>query len=465
MYYYQKNYITATLKQTEQTEIADDLNMPECGWYQLYSYYLQPDIPLTPYDLYLEETDSNSRSYRLSLLEFNIASYADRKLDRTAKENIRQVLDLFSGTQSKVIIRFLYDWDGAGRETEPDSIETVKLHMKQAGKLLSDYKDIIYTTQGIFVGSWAEMHTSKFLSNEEMTELTLYYASVTDPDIYLAVRTPDQYQTIIRQLETYPEKYSAIDISLEEIKARLGLFNDGMLGSVSDVGTYHDADTAQSEEEAQAIREEAISFQNLLCLNVPNGGEVVNSSSYNDTWHAISDLSAMHVSYLNQMYDEEVITKWKNSTYENTASVFHGLSTYDYITRHLGARFVLRSCELSWKPFQNGNATGSILIENVGFSNLYHDKQMTLTLVSKKTNRKVTLLDSQTDSSLSPCSWDAGTKTSISFSFSPFDLEDGEYQLLIQLSDPVTKESIPFANDSLSEEQDGYLLGEITIAR
>lgn len=313
LYYYKtSHYITATLKQEVGQEIIGALNRPECGWYQLHAYYLRPDTPLSASDLYINKTDDNGYTYRLSLLEFNLAEYRNRELDETALGNIRQVFERFSNTESSVIVRFLYDWDGLGLEKEPDSISTILQHMKQTSEILNDFEDFIYTTQGIFVGSWAEMHHSKYLSSEDMTKLLVYYASVTSPSIYLAVRTPNHYRTILQEMEEHPERYSQYGVSIENITARLGLFNDGMLGSASDTGTYQNTpDTAARSEEK--LRADELAFQKELCINVPNGGEVVIDNPYNDWKNAVSDLKTMHVSYLNQMYDDAVINKWKTA--------------------------------------------------------------------------------------------------------------------------------------------------------
>ena len=465
LYYYKTHYITATLDNIQQNEITDILSRPDCGWYQLYSYYLQPEKELTADEKYIETTDADGYQYRLSLLEFNIKDYAARPLDAAAKKNIETVLQQFSNTKSKVIIRFLYDWDGQGMANEPSQIKWIKKHMTQAAALLNKYKDCIYTTQGIFVGSWAEMHDSKYLSDTEMTTLLLHFASVTDSSIYLAVRTPAQYRTIFNELEKHPKRYEKYNISAETLKKRLGLFNDGMLGSVSDVGTYHDADLAASSKEKRAIRKKELDFQNQLALRVPNGGEVIHDNPFNDTDSAIASLSKMHISYLNQMYDEEVINKWKQSTYRNDNSLYDGFSTYDYITAHLGARFVLKDCSLSYEPFQEGDATGSITLENVGFSNLYHTKDFTLTLINKETDTTHTLLSSKQDTAINPCHWDAGAAVALPFSFSPFSLEDGVYYLTANLKDSATGEQISFANDSYDDSLGGYCLGKITIQR
>jgi len=466
VYYYKTHHITAVLAKTRQTEITGPLNRPDCGWYQLYSYYLQPNTALNPDEFYFVEKDEAGYKFRLSLLEFNLAEYAGGALDTFALQNIRQVLQYFTTTKSKVIIRFLYDWDGLGMEKEPDDITIIQEHMKQAGSVLNEYSSLIYTTQGIFVGSWAEMHDSKYLTDESMTSLLLQYASVTDPSIYLAVRTPNQYRTIFRELKEQPEKYGKYSVTAEELQKRLGLYNDGMLGSISDTGTYQAWNTENAALNEEQLREAELSFQKELCLAVPNGGEAVNDNVYNDGENAVKDLRAMHISYLNKMHDEAVINKWKNTVWEQEGSVYDGCSVYEYITDHMGARFVLKDCSLSYQPFQKEDAAGSVTIENVGFSNLYHPKHFLLTLINKETGDTIQLLDSQKDTSLPPLqNWNSGEEVTLPFHFSPFDLEDGEYILTAALKETDSEKIISFANDSFRKELNGYQLGTITIKR
>ncbi len=464
VYYYKTHYITFVFAENRQTEITGALNRPDCGWYQLYSYYLHPGTPLNTNEFYFMEKDETGYEFRLSLLEFNLAEYAGGTLDIVALQNIHKVLQYFTKTKSKVIIRFLYDWDGLGMEKEPDDISVIEMHMEQVGAVLNEYSSLIYTTQGIFVGSWAEMHDSKYLTDEAMTALLLQYASVTDSTIYLSVRTPNQYRTIFRELEEHPEKYEKYPVTAEELKKRLGLFNDGMLGSVSDTGTYQAGNTENAGLSEEQLREAELSFQNELCLSVPNGGEAVNDNVYNDGKNAVTDLYAMHVSYLNKMHDETVIKKWKKAIWEQEDSVYDGCSVYEYITDHMGARFVLKGCSLSYRPFQKEDAEGFLTVENVGFSNLYHPKRFLLTLTNLETGESIQLLDSNKDADLSPIQqWNSGRETTISFHISPSDLEDGEYALTAVIKDTTDDEIIPFANDSFREELGGYYLGNITI--
>ena len=465
LYYYKTHYITFIFAENIQTEITGTLNRPDCGWYQLYSYYLQPDTPLNTNEFYFMEKDETGYEFRLSLLEFNLAEYSGGELDIVALQNIHKVLQYFTKTNSKVIIRFLYDWDGLGMEKEPDDISIIEGHMEQAGAVLNEYSSLIYTTQGIFVGSWAEMHDSKYLTDESMTALLLQYASVTDPSIYLAVRTPNQYRTIFRELEEHPEKYKKYPVTAEGLKKRLGLYNDGMLGSISDIGTYQAGDTENAGLSEEELRKAELSFQNELCLTVPNGGEAVNDNVYNDGENAVKDLHAMHISYLNRMHDEAVINKWKNTILEQKDSLYHRRSIYEYITDHMGARFVLKDCKLSYQPFRKEDAKGVVTIKNVGFSNLYHPKRFLLTLTNIETGESIQLLDSNEDADMPPLQqWNSGEETKVPFHFSPSDLGDGEYALTAVIKDMAGDEIISFANDSYREELNGYYLGSLTIS-
>lgn len=465
MYYYRTHYVSVTFHKYPYPEITGNLNRPECGWYQLYSYHLSPDTRIPEDKLYVTISDDAGYSYRLALLEFNLSAYAGMELDPVAKANITEVFNTFATTKMKLIVRFLYDWDGNGMEHEPDKMVYVKTHMEQVSEILNDYKELIYTTQGIFIGSWAEMHGSRYLSTENITSLLLTYAEYTDDSIYLSVRTPTQYRTILEELTAHPEKYGNYHVTPEELKKRLGLFNDGLLGSLSDLGSYQEVDAA-TDSEKESVRQEILDFQGELCLQVPNGGEVVNNSSLNDGAAAVKDFSSMHISYLNQVYDLEVINKWKQTIITEERDLYEGKSYYDYITDHLGARFVLKDCTLNYQPFQKGKAKGTLQLVNKGFSNLYTEKEFTLRLIHTETKKETTILTAKDlEENTKVRNWAPESPVSIPFSFSPLALEDGEYKLIATLTDPETDEVISFANKAYDEDSEGYLLGIITLER
>ncbi len=459
LYYYQIYHAAAIFIPKEQREITGMLNRPGCGWYRLYAYYLNPGTSLPADKLSIFE-EKDGYTYRLALLEFNLAEYNNQKLDTVALNNVEKVLQLFSNTKSKVIVRFLYDWDGLSVPKEPTERSIIEQHMKQAGIILNKYKSLIYTTQGIFVGNWAEMHNSNYLSAEDMTALLACYASATDPSIYLAVRTPAQYRAIVQELEEHPEKYEEYDVSGSKLLERLGLFNDGMFGSVSDTGTYHEADVAVTLNDKLAARESELNFQNELCQTVPNGGEVVIDNPYNDGENAIKDLAKMHVSYLNRMYDEAVIQKWKESTYTGSEILYQNKSYYNYITDHMGARFVLKNFSFSQKPSKKQMAKGRLELENKGFSALYQKAVLTITMINTETKEETIVWDSETEKEGEAVVFLPGQESiSIPFSISLSDYEKGVYTFTARLTDSESGELISFANDSFDEVTGGYVLG------
>ena len=65
MYYYHTHHITAVFTKQEQKEIAVNKSRPECGWFQLYSYYLKPQTNLTADELYYEVSDKDNYEYRV----------------------------------------------------------------------------------------------------------------------------------------------------------------------------------------------------------------------------------------------------------------------------------------------------------------------------------------------------------------------------------------------------------------
>lgn len=85
----------------------------------------------------------------------------------------------------------------------------------------------ILVHQGLFVGSWGEMHGSKFLSTAPMTELVQTLYEAIGGICPIAVRKPEQLRSIVEQLEL--EKKTAVSLTL---------FNDGIFGSETDLGTY-----------------------------------------------------------------------------------------------------------------------------------------------------------------------------------------------------------------------------------
>ena len=201
------------------------------------------------------------------------------------------ILGAWAGSNKQLILRFLYDWDGNASATEPSDIKIILKHMEQTASVYNKYADSIYILQGLYIGSYGEMHGSAHQDKNNIIRLARKLYNVSAPSIFLAVRTPAQLRAITEGTDGL-------------VTERLGLFNDGILSSTSDCGTY-----------AEGKREQELEFQDNLCLSVPNGGEAIIENPLNNINNAVKDLRKMHVSYLNSMYDASVLDKWKASEY------------------------------------------------------------------------------------------------------------------------------------------------------
>lgn len=409
-------------------ESGSALTNPDCGWYEIYGYHIGDGAALSSnLSSHLMDVD---RDIRLVLLEINLQEYRTTDI---SEEGLQQIEEVLSGwerlTKCHMVLRFLYDWNGHGEAAEPDNIQQIQRHITQVAPLVNAHKGSILVWQGILVGDVGEMHGSKFLDEESLGTLMSTIADAIDPQIFLAVRTPRQLRAILDRNAT--------------LSSRLGLFNDGMLGSVSDLGSYDD-------------RQAELEFQQELCKVVPNGGEVVIDNPYNDCPAAYDDLATMHVSYLNHWHHKEVLDKWKATAYQGDNTAFAGVSAYDYIGAHLGYRYVLRDTDVVYN-YKNQTATLSIDISNVGFAPAYRKYESRLLLVNTMDNStSVVSLD------LDNRTWSAGEDTTVSVDIPLADCEDGTYQVYLKLWDTQSGEQIEFGN-TMECSGGGYYLGTLTL--
>ena len=273
--FYRANYMPEPC-----TESADELSNPYIGFYHMYGYVLGSDslsnLPAA------SDSDAKNRQ-GIVMLEVNLQNFSNEDLSDSALSQLDTILSAWQRHGSQVILRFLYDWDGKAMETEPQSLEQILRHMDQTAEVVNRYTDCVFLMQGIFVGNCGEMNNSHYMSDEDCTTLMHHLAEVTDPSVFLSVRTPVQRRKILDSSER-PTKETAFDGSLS---SRLGLFNDGMLGTANDTGTYGDTAASADTYRSAWVREDELSFQNELCNFVPNGGEVTLDNPLNDLAHAI----------------------------------------------------------------------------------------------------------------------------------------------------------------------------------
>ncbi len=440
----------------EYTETTDALGNPYCGWYSMFGYSLT-DGAVDAFDSTTERYLSSSADTRLVMLEINLKNFNTGDLSDNALSQLDHIISVWGSNGHNLIVRFLYDWDGNAKQTEPSSIDIIKTHMSQTASVINRYTNYVYIMQGIFVGNFAEMNSSNYMGESDMLELASHLDSVIDSRIYLSVRTP-QHLRMILKTSLLPDVESTLLSGSNSF--RIGLFNDGILGSSIDVGTYGSSDMTFSESNysSKGNRTQEIQYQNTLCLLVPNGGEAVLDNSFNDIGNAAVDLASMHVSYLNRAHDMSVISKWKQQIYSGSG-IFNGTTAYDYIGNHMGYRYALRNSDITLIAAKD-KATVNISIENVGFAPAYREFNVHIFTEVTDADGSSTVTDNDVTEQTNVRTWYPEQTTDISL-FVPVENAAGKnVTFYIKVTDKYSGETIKFANDT-PLTQYGYTLGTL----
>lgn len=469
--YYRQHYLdfsftTAGLSYEETTA---ELDNPGGGFYCLHGYLLSEETTnetldeLLARDIRLDEGDG------LVLLEINLLRYRDAPLSARALAQLERILLAWEKADYQIILRFLYDWDGNAAATDPEDLAQITEHMTQAAPVVNAHAASVYTMQGTFAGSWGEMHGSKHTTPEAMCTLMEHLNEVIDPGIFLAVRTPAHRRTILNSAEAFPEKNT--------LAVRLGLYNDGMLGSETDLGTYGEIDKHASVSLGDHwLRAQELAYQDEVCRHVPNGGEAVIDNPLNDLDAALEAFRTMHVSYLNCKYQLEVLDKWRETPIQ-TDDKWNGMDGFTYIGRHLGTRY--RCTEASAAPFdcwKRDTASLSFTLANTAFSGSCRPLICRIRVVSDADEsvvfEQVVGTDSAENSDPAGRTGDAdslralcnGEKLSLSLELPLRTLPDGAYRVYLSCETVTDGHALALAN-SLPHTESGYEIASFSLSR
>ena len=363
-----KEQIIQKLKwvQLPLAERCEMLQNPYRGLYTIYKFFAHDE--LVPELGYTIEESVLRPKQSLCLIEINLVHYNESPLSEEALDHVRRIFSFFSGNQREMIVRFVYDWDGKGFQHEPREIGVILEHMQQLSPLLKQFMNSIYILQGLFIGSWGEMHNSRYMSERNIMKLAHQLYKCSGERTYIAVRCPSFWRTIFK---TYNPLSEAQSFS-ESMPARFSLFNDGILASDTDFGTYGILTKRESTSYSDKLtREEELDFQDKLCRYVPNGGETVYAPEGNNFNLVCQTFKRMHVSYLNADYDRAVLMKWQESKTCIQDVAWKDKSVYDYIVAHLGYRFSVEAVKVSLIKGRQNRLCVSVKLKNTGFSCSY----------------------------------------------------------------------------------------------
>ena len=429
------------------TESTDNIINPERGFYQ---NALQKAVPTDSSATLCDPSALNvwCKQFGIMHLRFGLENFStnaggtDGPISATALAAIENTLGEIRKAGGSAIVRFSYDVDGTYKNNEP-SMDLIERHIAQLGELLSRNLDVVVSVETGMIGPWGEQHSTNLANSGSHTFYRLVEAwlNALPESRTVSVRQPRFYRDWAN--EKYGKSLTANNMSsfvasVGSDAYRVGLYNDGYLGSSTDLGTF-----SNRAEEIKWLGEQA--------GHTLYGGEVVADSDtglmgdYNNAAYMIEESFKTHTSYLNEGWNGNVIAQWKANAYAGSDPVYQGKTQYNYISTHLGYRFVLRDSELSSSVARGGtfNLTGSI--ENVGFGNVINEKIAQIMLVSGSTTYTC-------NADLDVREIVSGTTKDYNMSFKlPSDIASGDWQVFIRIRDKEEKTSsaaraILFAN-------------------
>ncbi len=401
-------------QEIDYTETLDTFDNPERGFYTYLYHNFTVSGNTEPKSQYLE---GNLIHLRLGIGAFSSKVNKDKDLELS-----EDMLNMFDNILKKIksnggtaIVRFAYDNFEGDEDLEP-SLDMILKHIEQICPILTQNKDVISYVELGFFGPWGEMHTSKISTPQNVTKALNVMLDNTPEDMKIGVRQP-KYYVDFAGVDRAKLNENITEKGTKEY--RVGLFNDGYLGSHSDLGTFEN-------------REIEVSWLENQALHTLYGGEVVKTrgSQENDKINTAEYMSKeafrTHTTYLNYDYDEDVINSWKDETYNGDDELYRGKSGYLYITNHMGYRFVLRNSNISKPDSKTINL--ALDIENVGFANLVNSKKVSVILESN--SRKFELV-----TNLDPTTWNSKDISKLNLTITvPDDFEETEYKVYLRIS-------------------------------
>ncbi|MCR5727720.1 MAG: DUF4832 domain-containing protein [Lachnospiraceae bacterium] len=352
-----KGYKPARIE--ESTKI---LINPCRGWFVLKTFNLAEEL------LFKDKGDEEN----LILLLIDIGIRRENKLSEEDISKIEMIIDRYHDMGYDIILRVCYDSKGKGLEAEPSSFRQVHEHTEQIAELVKRYHEKIFLYQGLLVGSWGEMHSTKYASIERLSELNDIFEKGTGNLVYRAVRKPVQW----RWLREQP------DIGKRIETGKLGIFNDGMFGSDSDLGTFDSQNKDNTHWVKAWNRENELNLISDIASDVPYGGEALFGEGFSAN-HSLDDyvreLARQKVTYLNKHHDKKLIEWFRKETVTGKG-IWNGVSYYDYIGNLLGYRFIIKKAGV-YK--ESDGFYIEITIENAGFAGIYIDAEIVAILEGK----------------------------------------------------------------------------------
>ncbi len=347
-------------------ELRGNYVSPGRGWYHIYTF--RPDQQDEEQLRWLPFEDHET----IALLRLNIGAFRSSLIDEETLAFISRILTRFAEAGKDIILRILYDVDGRGMAHEPADFDLVREHMRSIGSVAAEHAREILLVQGLFVGSWGEMHDSRYLDPKSIRRLYATWQQATGGKIPISVRKP-VHMRILETDDTIDAQKKRAKSRLSE-NAKIGWYDDAILADDTHMGTFGNKTRREASYEESWCAKDEYAFVHKRMNQVPVGGEAIGGKELGSS-EIVEHLKVLPVSYLNSIYQPKVMEHWKALAASN------GGSLYTYIGNHMGYRFVVKDVSCVRGRLR-------ITIANDGFAPFYEDARLRLIMVNPQGHRQ-----------------------------------------------------------------------------
>lgn len=295
--------------------------------------------------------------------------------------NIRTDFNNLRTAGLKAIVRFSYSDTQSDAPQQPTKAQ-ILAHIAQLSPILHANKDVIFSFQAGFVGTWGEWYytnstefgtsgnvsAAQWANRKEIVDAML---AATPAEVVLQVRYP------LIKINFYGEMPLTDATAYQNTpNARIGFFNDAFLNNWGDQGTYNINGECTDPVGSPRYKYLSNETKYLPMTGETNGLNPCNGGFRTTGANAINEMG---------------VTNWTTINKGFHPDFWNGLSTdhYNEILRNLGYRFVLNSSTVT----TNGSSVDvTFNITNVGFARPFKQRKVFLVLKNTATNAITTQL-------------------------------------------------------------------------
>ena len=373
---------------------------------------------------------------------------ADIPLTDAMKNDVRRFLDETRQNGGSLIIRLGYTWSEQSG-CEPADFDILLGHVRDLSKIMAGYPDVIVGVEAGVAGPWGEMHSSDYCKAEYMNRILQAYCDNLPDAIPVLVRAPGFVCKLAGKdtagtLKMLPFKDGCL--------ARLGMFNDGYLGTWRDYGTW--AGDFTRERGVQMLKtfdrrpyggELAYVKRDWLDGNRERCAELFDVAK----WNIVKEWYESHLNYLRNagVMSHPLCAFIAGKEFDVEKFRFDGMpdlheyggrDMHKFMYDHMGYRFVARDARTPLALARGRSALAAIDVENTGFGRLLLQSREEVLLALGDTPAAV--MPAETSGGGLP-SLAGGERRRLLLKFAvPGDVKPGEYGLYVRVAVPLMDE-------------------------